>query len=121
MLSIKYLLLLLASQIIVSSKLVQVLSIFRHGARYQLGGGYDPTTPDQEGELTGVGMRQHQTLGQILRKEYIENLGFLSAQYNRKEIEVYSTTTNRTVESALSQLYGLYPLGSGPRLTLVDL
>jgi hypothetical protein len=32
------------------------------------------------------------------------------------EIEVYSTNVNRTIESVTSQLYGLYPLGTGPRM-----
>lgn len=46
------------------SKLEQVISIFRHGARYHLnsmfhGDEYKPYW----GELTGVGMTQHQNLG----------------------------------------------------------
>lgn len=33
---------------------------------------------------------------------------------------MYSTQFNRTVQSVLSQLYGLYPAGTGPRLAIVD-
>jgi hypothetical protein len=42
------------------SKLYQVLSVFRHGARYHLNSYYDGnSTFDQWGEITAVGMRQH--------------------------------------------------------------
>ena len=64
-------------------------------------------------------MRQHQTLGEIIRKEYIDNLGFLSPSYQEGEIEVFSTAINRTIQSAMSQLYGLYPPGSGTKLMIV--
>lgn len=100
-----------------TSKLYQVVSLFRHGARYHLTDLYDGnSTRDMWEELTPVGMRQHQTLGKILNREYIQNLKFLSEKFNKKEIEVYSTGFNRTIQSALSQLYGLYPPGNGPRL-----
>lgn len=36
-----------------------------------------------------------------------------------KSIEVISTDVNRTIESVRSQLYGLYPLGSGAKLPQV--
>ena len=65
-------------------------------------------------------MRHHQTLGEILRKEYIEAQGFLSPVYDPKEITVYSTAINRTIQSAISQLYGLYPPGSGTKLAIVE-
>lgn len=35
-------------------------------------------------------------------------------------MEVYSTPLNRTMNSIQSQLYGLYPPGTGPRITFVD-
>lgn len=99
------------------SKLYQVVSLFRHGARYHLNALYDGnSTYDVWGELTPVGMRQHQTLGKTLNKEYVQNLKFLSEKFNKKEVEVYSTGFNRTIQSAMSQLYGLYPPGNGPRL-----
>ena len=120
MLSIKNLLLLFLALLPMQPKLVQVVSLFRHGARYQLNPLYDPGSMAWWGQLTAVGMRQHQTLGQLLKKEYIDNLGFLSTQYNRKQVEAFSTITDRTVQSAMCQLEGFYPLGSGPRLVLVD-
>ena len=52
-----------------SCKLAQVVSFFRHGARYPLSSIYDGNdTRYIWGELTSVGMRQHQTLGETLRK-----------------------------------------------------
>jgi broad specificity phosphatase PhoE len=57
---------------IVKSKLYQVVSLTRHGARYHVndfGDGND--TKPLWGELTSVGMRQHQKLGEMFRKEYI--------------------------------------------------
>lgn len=65
-------------------------------------------------------MRQQQRLGELLRKEYVDNLGFLNSNYNRSEIEVYSTPVNRTILSVQSLLYGLYPAGTGPRMSYVD-
>lgn len=65
------------------------------------------------GELTAVGMRQHENLGRLLRNDYIDNLEFLSKDFQKGEIEVFTTDVNRTFESAISQLYGLYPLGTG--------
>lgn len=35
-------------------------------------------------------------------------------------MEIYSTQINRTMQSVLSQLYGLYPSETGPTLMLVD-
>ncbi len=68
-----------------TSKLYQVTSLFRHGARYHINAIYDGnSTHDVWGELTAVGMRQHQNLGKILNKEYIQNLKFLSEKYDKK-------------------------------------
>lgn len=90
-----------------------VIEIFRHGAREPVYDYYNPDYFSSKGELTSVGMRQHYVLGSTLRKEYIEKLHFLSEHYNASEIRVYSTNYNRTIMSAMSQLYGLYPLGTG--------
>ena len=54
---------------IAASKLYQVTSLFRHGARYHLNPLDDGnSTLDMWGELSPVGMRQHQTLGKTLNK-----------------------------------------------------
>jgi hypothetical protein len=114
-------LLLLLLLAVAQNKLYQLVSLFRHGARYHINNLYDGNaTREVWGELTAVGMRQHETLGNMLRKEYIDKLDFLSANYKPTEIEIYTTDVNRTFQSALSQLYGLYPLGTGPKMPSVD-
>lgn len=53
-------------------KLEQVYSLFRHGARYPSSSFYDGGEMKPLWyELTAVGMRQHQKLGSLIRKEYI--------------------------------------------------
>jgi len=100
---------------------VQVVSLFRHGARYHINSYYDGnSTKEVWGELTAVGMRQHETLGKMLRKEYIDKLNFIGSTYKHGEIEIYTTDVNRTFQSVISQLYGLYPLGTGSRMPFVD-
>lgn len=56
----------------INAHLLQVLSVFRHGARYFLHDFYDAETETEFwGELTAVGMRNHETLGKMIRKDYI--------------------------------------------------
>lgn len=61
-------------------------------------------------------MRQHFLLGKEMRKEFIEERKFLSDEFLFKEMEIYSSNVNRTIQSAYSNLYGFYPLNSGPSL-----
>lgn len=84
--------------IVAETKLYQVVSLFRHGARYHLNAYYDGNaTKERWGELTAVGMRQHETLGKLLRRDYITNQQFLSNTYKQEEMVVYSTDVNRTL------------------------
>ena len=72
--------------------------MFRHGARYPINSEYDGNvTSNLKGELSAVGMRQHQKLGQMLRRDYIGKLGFLSKEFKEGEIEAYTTDVNRTI------------------------
>lgn len=84
--------------IILESKLYQVVSLFRHGARYHINGYYDGNaTKDLWGELSSVGMRQHETLGAMLRNDYIHHLNFLPKEYVYNSIKIISTDVNRTI------------------------
>lgn len=96
--------------------LIFVIETYRHGAREPIRDYWNAKEFKSKGELTPVGMRQHYILGQLLRSEYIDSLGFLSQSYDSTELYVYSTNVNRTIMSAQSQLYGMYPLGSGPKV-----
>ncbi|EGR32672.1 hypothetical protein IMG5_074820 [Ichthyophthirius multifiliis] len=101
-------------------KMVQIL--FRHGIRYSL---YSELMQNLEnyqeqllndGQINSLGMRQMYYLGQILRKEYIEDQKFLSPQYIKEEMFIQSSNVNRTLQSAQSFMIGLYPLGTGVKL-----
>ena len=88
-----------------------IFSMFRHGVRVPmdkklingvdlLGGKWN-----KEAELTSAGRKQHYQIGEKNKMRYS---GFLNANYDPKEIIVYSTNTNRTISSAQSQLLGLF-------------
>eukprot|EP01090_Pellita_catalonica_P022253 TRINITY_DN8581_c0_g1_i1.p1 TRINITY_DN8581_c0_g1~~TRINITY_DN8581_c0_g1_i1.p1 ORF type:complete len:393 (-),score=60.72 TRINITY_DN8581_c0_g1_i1:747-1856(-) len=64
----------------------------------------------KSGQLTALGVRQMAMLGQRLRELYIKALPFLSDECNTDEIYVRSTHTDRTIESAQSVIWGLYPI-----------
>ena len=83
---------------------------FRHGARSplllknnhtDLFGSYW----SMPGELTELGRRQHYELGLKNRERYSN---FISEQYDPKEVQIYSTSFARTINSAQSQLLGFY-------------
>lgn len=105
-----------------AEQLVFAVTLIRHGDR----------TPTHEiksdphdwkigiGELTALGMSQHNLLGQKLRTRYVEKFNLLSPDYINNSIYVRSTDFNRTIQSAESLLSGLYPLGLGPKLTNGD-
>jgi hypothetical protein len=91
-----------------------VTAIWRHGDR-------STATPLWKGDTTNVdaswarglnelsvkGMRQHYELGTYLRKRYD---GFLSAKYNSHEFYVRTNEVNRTVQSALANMAGFFPV-----------
>ncbi|CDW91112.1 histidine acid phosphatase family protein [Stylonychia lemnae] len=95
----------------ISNDLVMVFEISRHGARN--GKGMDPfQTQWDQGELTNVGRRQHYIMGQQIRQRYVNQAKILSPYYSPSQIYIKTTNDNETIESAYSQLMGLYPLGS---------
>ena len=100
-----------------SGSLVYVIEVFRHGIREPVYPYWNSLIVNADfGELTPPGMRQQYLLGDAMRREYIEELGFLSPEYNSSEFFVESTNVNRTLMSALSHLQGFYPLGTGAKL-----
>lgn len=115
------LLCILSLAIVLKTEIVQILSLNRHGARYALNSLYDGNnTKNDWGELTAVGMRQHYTYGQNLRKLYVDDAKLLLPSYNHSQIEAYSTKYNRTIMSLVSQFQGMYPEGTGTQLPNLD-
>ena len=98
----------------IPDKLIFAVIHFRHGARapqaidnnYLDVFGEKWTNP---GELTGMGQRMHYILGLRNRIRYITQQKFLSEKFDPHEILIYSSSFNRTLVSASSNLQGLYP------------
>ena len=68
-----------------------------------------------DGELTQLGKRQHYYLGVRNKLKYKDFLNF--SYYNPKEILIHSTDYNRTHQSVLSELYGMYDEMTEPELS----
>ena len=108
-----------------SEELCFVFEYSRHGARSPSSDEFDNKTGkyldlfnftwDGRGELTPIGMRQHYILGIRNRIKYANFLDF--SHFNHLEILVASNLLNRTIESAYSQLLGMFPPGTGPQIT----
>lgn len=64
------------------------------------------------GMLTKQGVQQLHDIGKNLRENYIEKTKFLSSNFDPKELYVRSTDFDRTLQSAMSLLNGLYPLNT---------
>lgn len=97
-----------------------VFEHFRHGARNpcdhldKSNKDFLGIHHDLLGELTPVGIRMHYALGVRNRYRFKD---FLSSSYDAREIHIVSTDVNRTIQSAISQLNGLYSFGSGPEIS----
>ncbi len=130
-LHIKYILLLLillefALIKICCQNLRFVLSIFRHGARapytlnkdnnLDLFGNYW----EHESQLTSVGIRQHYLNGVKNRMKYFSKMNIQEKDYDASQILFYSTNTDRTIMSVYSQIFGMFPPGTGPNITQTD-
>jgi len=98
----------------IHSELIQVIQLARHGARTPNSFEYLPNQyPEKAGELTALGTVQQYFLGQEIRKRYVEDLKFLSEEYNSSEVLIKSSWKNRTIRSAYAFTSGLYPQAEG--------
>lgn len=98
-----------------------VFDLARHGARAPLRPELTEGFQVNSGMLTSSGMRQHYLIGRFLRKKYIEDMEFLSPQYNEDEVHVSSTHVPRTIQSARSHMIGLYPPDSSGNIIKGDI
>lgn len=99
-------------------KLIFAIDIIRHGDRTPLIASpeMEKIWPQGLGQLTPRGMNQEYELGKKLRKQYVNKYHLLPKQYDINAMSVRSTSMARTMMSAQSILFGLYPLGTGPSL-----
>lgn len=101
----------------IEAKLYQIVAVISPGARYPVNDLYDGgETRVKWGEITSVGLRQQESLGKLFRKEYVDTYGLLSKTFVKEEFQLQTMTINRTIQSGLANLYGMYPLGNGQKL-----
>uniref|UniRef100_A0A914EN41 acid phosphatase n=1 Tax=Acrobeloides nanus TaxID=290746 RepID=A0A914EN41_9BILA len=102
-----------------ADELIYLQSVWRHGDRTPLRSAVWPTNPYQESfwiketnvglsQLTPTGKQQHINLGKKLRDRYITDLGFVSPNYDQREIFIQSTNFARTIQSAQANMQGFY-------------
>ena len=93
-------------------KLVFAIDIVRHGDRTPLIASPEMKKiwPQGVGQLTPTGMRQEYDLGKILRQRYVNEYHLLPKHYDTNAMSVRSSGIARTMMSAQSILFGLYPL-----------
>jgi len=110
------------TNIFVCDKLRFVFGVFRHGARAPWNS-LDQNNIDifgskweSQSQLTDVGLRQHYLLGYKNKEKYFSKLN-ISQTYNPNEIGIFSTDTERTIMSLYSELFGMFPPKSGPKLS----
>ncbi|HVT62082.1 MAG TPA: histidine phosphatase family protein, partial [Legionellaceae bacterium] len=109
---------LLTSWSFAQGTLIFAIDLVRHGDRTPLipSSAMEKIWPQGPGQLTPKGMYQAYELGKILRQHYVDEYHLLPKQYDSKIMTVRSSNMKRTMMSAQSILFGLYPLGTGPTL-----
>ena len=95
-----------------SDNLYFIFEHFRHGARATCEGKFVNNTDIlngkwiiDHGELSNLGRIQHYIIG---AKNKLRYKNFLNSEFDPKEIKIFSTNYNRTINSAQMQLLGLY-------------
>lgn len=94
-----------------SNELLCVIQISRHGARTARTFTSKVLSDifGNEMILTPNGFRQHMLLGQYIRNKYTIEAKFLKSTYSKDQFELYTTPLQRTINSALGFISGLYP------------
>jgi len=96
-------------------KLIFVYEHARHGARgpsssfdaiFENGTDEYKIFWDTDGELSQIGKRQHYYLGVRNKIKYVGKL--IDKKYNPKQLLIHATNYNRTHQSIMSELYGMF-------------
>ena len=108
----------IGSNAFAQEKLIFAIDLVRHGDRTPLiaSPGMEKVWPQGLGQLTPTGMRQEYFLGKTLRQRYVNQYHLLPKYYDTNAMRVRSSGITRTMMSAQSPLFGLYPLRTGPSL-----
>lgn len=64
------------------------------------------------GDLMVEGMRQHFELGQAIRKHYVDDMKFMSGEFDDQQYLFMSSFIDRSIRSAESLIEGLFPAAS---------
>lgn len=110
-----YVFILTACKVVTSEKILEMVHlVYRHGARspvhfYPNDKVKEKDWPDGSGRLTQKGMRMEYQLGKFLKERYIVNKSFIDLKYMHKQVYIRSSNVDRCLQSAESQLAGLYP------------
>lgn len=98
-------------------KIVQVLTLIRHGARSGNSNLLKTELVEKvgTGKLTGNGHRMVYELGTKIKNQYPD---IFNDYFQSDQITVYTSSSGRCMQSASSFLMGLMPLESGPEITL---
>ena len=68
------------------------------------------------GELTNIGERMQYILGMYNKERYIKNKTLLNENFDPHELFIVTFDWNKTVESVLAQINGMFPLGTGKQI-----
>lgn len=93
-------------------KILFAVDLIRHGDRaplYKIPGMSDYWNDTEKGALTAKGIEESQILGEKLRSYYALETKLLPRNYNKEEMKVWSTDSQRTKDTARNILKGFYP------------
>lgn len=94
-------------------ELIMVNLLYRHGARspvniYPSDPNQLNSWPDGTGRLTQHGMQLEFEIGEFLKERYVQTK-FINQSYLHREVTIRSSGVDRCLQSAETQLAGLYP------------
>lgn len=114
---LKSILLLILTLSMCQAKQVYFASVFRHGARYPIGDIWDgKDTKPFHGKLTSIGLREQYLLGNYIRNDYITTQKLVNGTINPREVEIFTDSSERCIESAYAHALGLFPFGFGEKI-----